>query len=803
MKNHWGIPLYVTFSLALVGLLFGSYFAVFPNYTLANNGGYQQDANEFTLPPCSFLPKVGRTIFEFPKSKLKSDNLLIGPVWAPLLVGKYKVSLMSWDGYENRKTDTDQKNEQFYITVRDVHGVDIVSSSITPDLSDDFNSTVFTGVVDNSLDISRDGAKVVAKHAKLYGAYEADPLYAVCAVFDHISSPILVSKTICNDTIDNDGDGKIDTADAACHTDGNASTTSSYDPAINDENSKPIITRLGANPITMFEGDGYIDAGATAFDEEDGIITGRIVRGGPTVTSSTIKGSYTITYDVSDSRNVAASQVTRLVIVQGKLGPSCPQCGGGGAPGPDPLYIINEKIYVFGSSTTAVVITWDTNVSATSRVAFGTTSMKTLTLQENFGYSTSTRLYASTTKSHSVTIENLIPGITYYFRPTSKRDEGTVERTLGIELSFVPGAATSTTATTPSPVMSAASSLTPSSGGTPAVPAGTCFEYIRAFIKFGANNDQVEVLKLQSFLRSFEGAKNVPLSGIYDAATRDALNTFQEKYRDDVLTPWGLKAPTGYVYITTKRHINKIYCSYKLDFALTSAEKAEIDAYRKEIERLRAQGIDVPAAGFGAVSTTTTAKERQKSAGNVEDQILKDKEATSSEDTTTAVIEAFKKTLGDKESVDSSSGTEKEGIIRKIAATITAKIHPSKWIQLLLILILFIVGFLLYRSGGKQENNDEDDDDIPQFGKSNTPLPPIVTPFYQPQSPKNAYDFNQSRETEPQNNSNNESAASKDVGQGGGAQPRITLEQLKDNLVLKREENSAKDSGPEDEVIHL
>ena len=41
----------------------------------------------------------------------------------------------------------------------------------------------------------------------------------------------------------------------------------------------------------------------------------------------------------------------------------------------------------------------------------------------------------------------------------------------------------------------------------------------------------------------------------------NAVEQFQSKYAQDVLTPWGFTAPTGYVYTTTIKEINKIYCS--------------------------------------------------------------------------------------------------------------------------------------------------------------------------------------------------------------------------------------------------
>ena len=58
----------------------------------------------------------------------------------------------------------------------------------------------------------------------------------------------------------------------------------------------------------------YSDAGATATDQEDGDITSRIVVTNPV--NTTLLGTYTVTYAVSDLAGNAATPVTRTVNVQ-------------------------------------------------------------------------------------------------------------------------------------------------------------------------------------------------------------------------------------------------------------------------------------------------------------------------------------------------------------------------------------------------------------------------------------------------------------------------------------------------------
>ncbi len=83
----------------------------------------------------------------------------------------------------------------------------------------------------------------------------------------------------------------------------------------------PVLTLLGATPITVQCGGVYNDAGATASDDVDGNITHRIVKtitfDGDVVASvnTSVLGTYTITYEVSDNAGQAATPVTRTMDV--------------------------------------------------------------------------------------------------------------------------------------------------------------------------------------------------------------------------------------------------------------------------------------------------------------------------------------------------------------------------------------------------------------------------------------------------------------------------------------------------------
>tara|TARA_X000000950_G_C13724788_1_gene581763 strand:+ start:65 stop:760 length:696 start_codon:yes stop_codon:yes gene_type:complete len=83
------------------------------------------------------------------------------------------------------------------------------------------------------------------------------------------------------------------------------------------DTTAPVITLLGDATVTIEVGSDYTDAGATAVDSYDGDITNDIVVVNPVDTD--VVGTYTVTYNVSDSSSNAAVEVTREVIVENSL----------------------------------------------------------------------------------------------------------------------------------------------------------------------------------------------------------------------------------------------------------------------------------------------------------------------------------------------------------------------------------------------------------------------------------------------------------------------------------------------------
>jgi peroxiredoxin len=81
-----------------------------------------------------------------------------------------------------------------------------------------------------------------------------------------------------------------------------------------DDLTPPTITLLGPATIYICYGDTYTDLGATADDNCQGDVTANIVVGNPVITS--IPGTYTVTYNVSDACGNPAIEVTRTVVVE-------------------------------------------------------------------------------------------------------------------------------------------------------------------------------------------------------------------------------------------------------------------------------------------------------------------------------------------------------------------------------------------------------------------------------------------------------------------------------------------------------
>jgi hypothetical protein len=94
----------------------------------------------------------------------------------------------------------------------------------------------------------------------------------------------------------------------------------------------------------------------------------------------------------------------------------------------------------------------------------------------------------------------------------------------------------------------------------PELPDG-CTPLLNGFMRrFDMINSTADVEKLQTFLNQSAGA-HLEVTGMFGPETDAAVRAFQTAHADQILSPWGLRNPTGFVYLTTQRWINLMSCS--------------------------------------------------------------------------------------------------------------------------------------------------------------------------------------------------------------------------------------------------
>jgi len=331
-------------------------------------------------------------------------------------------------------------------------------------------------------------------------------------------------------------------------------------PPVN--NTPPVITLTGSSTVNILVGQTFNDPGATALDQEDGNITSQIVVSGNVSTST--PGTYVLTYNVTDSQGLAATPVTRTVVVN-----SLPQCL--------PPQITSS---LTASATVGQSFTYTLTASSTATT---TLSVATSTLPSWLSFATTTSVISGTptqTGTFNITLEAI-------------DSCGADTKTLVLTVNSAPtppggggggGGGMAVPPVVENPPLTVAATTTATTTPPTASAPAEC-NYLLEYLKIGQDNNPVEVRKLQTFLRDYEGFNNLAVSGIFDQATFDAVASFQEKYGADVLSPWGLDSHTGYVYITTKKKVNEIYC--QRSFPLTTDQTQEIEAYRNSLEQLR------------------------------------------------------------------------------------------------------------------------------------------------------------------------------------------------------------------------
>lgn len=174
--------------------------------------------------------------------------------------------------------------------------------------STDWNITVTNDDVKPTITLSGNAAITVA-HGSTYtdaGATASDNAEG------DITSSIAVTGTVNTSAI---GTYTLtyNVTDAA----GNVAEPVTRTVSVTDQ-TKPVIALVGNATMSIVKGASFTDPGVTASDNVDGDISSKVVATG-TVNTSVI-GSYTITYNVSDAAGNAAEAITRTVTVTTNTG---------------------------------------------------------------------------------------------------------------------------------------------------------------------------------------------------------------------------------------------------------------------------------------------------------------------------------------------------------------------------------------------------------------------------------------------------------------------------------------------------
>ncbi len=363
----------------------------------------------------------------------------------------------------------------------------------------------------------------------------------------------------CQDAIDNNGNGLIDAADPGCHTDFNANNAVSYDPDKNSESVTETTLALCSDGVDN-DGNGFVDLADPSCAAFKPTLTVTTAVSGGTATPSAFAlflDGLGITSGVATTTSVGTHAVSETAssTYPGVFGGACDSSG---------------------------------------HVSLAIGDAKTCTLTNTFTFTPE----ATTTTTPADVCPNL-DGVQISV-PDGKvldTNDNCVDQSTGGGDPPAPptgggggppgptGGGSGSTGNPVSgsgggggngPVVSASAAHNgPAVGIILGTSTESCDQYLTAFIRTGQVNDISQVRRLQGVLKSFEGA-NLSINGVYDAATLASVEAFQAKYASDVLTPWGIAKPTGYVFLTTRKKVNEVYCKGTKQFPLTAEQKQYI-----------------------------------------------------------------------------------------------------------------------------------------------------------------------------------------------------------------------------------
>ncbi len=137
------------------------------------------------------------------------------------------------------------------------------------------------------------------------------------------------------------------------------------------DQTAPVITLTGANPLTVAQGSTFTDPGSSVTDNVDTGLTATVTG---SVNTATV-GTYTLTYNATDAAGNAATPVTRTVNVTDQTAPVITLTGA------NPMIVAKGSIFTDpGSSVTDNV---DTGLTATVTGSVNTATVGSYTLTYN------------------------------------------------------------------------------------------------------------------------------------------------------------------------------------------------------------------------------------------------------------------------------------------------------------------------------------------------------------------------------------------------------------------------------------
>ena len=242
------------------------------------------------------------------------------------------------------------------------------------------------------------------------GTAFTDPGASASDSFDgDISGSIVVTGSV-NENVAGTYTLTYNVSDAA----GNNAITVTRDVVVADTIA-PTLTLLGSTPHNHDQGTAYTDAGASALDSFEGDISGSIVVTG-TVDVNTA-GTYTLTYNVSDSAGNAATSITRDVIVADLTAPVITLTGGS---------TVNHEqgtAYTDAGATANDTLDGDLTLSI---VVTGTVDANTAgTYTLNYNVSDAAGNAATTVSRTVVVADTTLPTITLTGLATINHEQGT------------------------------------------------------------------------------------------------------------------------------------------------------------------------------------------------------------------------------------------------------------------------------------------------------------------------------------------------------------------------------------------